>query len=258
MHFHLPKPLHGWREFAGEVGIIVVGVLIALGAEQVVEAAHWRSEAREATESLRDEVADHYVTASEMVMAQPCIDQQLATLEHALLKPGPYVPAPSYTGGTGTFVFRAPTRSWADNVWRTVVSEGIATHLDSGLRFRLASYYAELDSMRASNHDTNLLAVQLRILAQPIQPDAATRANLMQQIEQARGQFSFMKLFGNQVIGMIEDIGMRPPQAYVADGLAQSGTLQFCKAHHLPLGKVEAQRQIIQSIHAYDKATRAH
>jgi hypothetical protein len=32
MHFHLPKPLHGWREFAGEVGIIVLGVLIALGA----------------------------------------------------------------------------------------------------------------------------------------------------------------------------------------------------------------------------------
>jgi hypothetical protein len=31
MHFHLPKPLHGWREFAGEVGIIVVGVLIARG-----------------------------------------------------------------------------------------------------------------------------------------------------------------------------------------------------------------------------------
>jgi hypothetical protein len=30
MHFHLPKPLHGWREFAGEVGIIVIGVLIAL------------------------------------------------------------------------------------------------------------------------------------------------------------------------------------------------------------------------------------
>jgi hypothetical protein len=37
MHFHLPKPLHGWREFGGEVGIIVLGVLIALGAEQIVE-----------------------------------------------------------------------------------------------------------------------------------------------------------------------------------------------------------------------------
>jgi len=30
MHFRLPKPLHGWREFAGEVGTIVIGVLIAL------------------------------------------------------------------------------------------------------------------------------------------------------------------------------------------------------------------------------------
>ena len=28
------KPLHGWRTFWGEVGIIVLGVLIALGAQQ--------------------------------------------------------------------------------------------------------------------------------------------------------------------------------------------------------------------------------
>ena len=32
MHFQLPKPLHGWRQFFGEVGIIVICVLIALGA----------------------------------------------------------------------------------------------------------------------------------------------------------------------------------------------------------------------------------
>jgi hypothetical protein len=34
MHFHLPKPLHGWREFAGEVEIIVLGVLIASSASE--------------------------------------------------------------------------------------------------------------------------------------------------------------------------------------------------------------------------------
>ena len=32
MHFHVPKPLHGWRAFTGEVGIIVIGVLIALAS----------------------------------------------------------------------------------------------------------------------------------------------------------------------------------------------------------------------------------
>ena len=44
MHFHLPKPAHGWRELAGEVGIIVLGVLIALGAEQTVENIRARHE----------------------------------------------------------------------------------------------------------------------------------------------------------------------------------------------------------------------
>ena len=33
MKLLVPKPLHGWRQFAGEVEIIVIGVLIALGAE---------------------------------------------------------------------------------------------------------------------------------------------------------------------------------------------------------------------------------
>jgi hypothetical protein len=47
MHFHLPKPLHGWREFVGEVGISVLGVLIALGAEQVIETVHGNAEVRQ-------------------------------------------------------------------------------------------------------------------------------------------------------------------------------------------------------------------
>jgi hypothetical protein len=52
MHIHLPKPLHGWREFLGEVGVIVIGVLVALGAEQVVENLHHRSQVHEATDKL--------------------------------------------------------------------------------------------------------------------------------------------------------------------------------------------------------------
>ena len=37
MRFDLIKPVNGWRAFWGEVGIIVLGVLIALGAQQVAE-----------------------------------------------------------------------------------------------------------------------------------------------------------------------------------------------------------------------------
>ena len=58
MHFHLPKPLHGWRAFAGEVGIIVVGVLIALGAKQVVDTIHDRAEVRDAEGAMVAELRD--------------------------------------------------------------------------------------------------------------------------------------------------------------------------------------------------------
>ena len=34
MHLHMPKPLHGGREFIHEITIAVLGVLIALGANQ--------------------------------------------------------------------------------------------------------------------------------------------------------------------------------------------------------------------------------
>jgi hypothetical protein len=50
MHVHLPKALHGWRELLKEVGIIVLGVLIALSAEQAVESLHWHQRAATARE----------------------------------------------------------------------------------------------------------------------------------------------------------------------------------------------------------------
>lgn len=42
MHVHIPKPIHGWKAFGTEIITIVIGILIALALEQVVEWLHWR------------------------------------------------------------------------------------------------------------------------------------------------------------------------------------------------------------------------
>jgi hypothetical protein len=256
MHFHLPKPLHGWREFVGEVGIIVIGVLIALGAEQMVEAVHWRHEADRAQDSVQNEIADHAFSASEIVIAYPCIDQQLLTLEQKLLQPGAYVPAPSYSTAAGDGPYRAPSRLWDNNVWESAKSEGVASHLDSDLRLTLSSYYGQVAGMRDINHQTDQLWWRLRILSRPIQPDATTRSNLIQQLEETRGRFAFMKLVSNQLLGTIEDMNMQPPAKYIRSALAGSGTLQFCREHHLPLGKIEPQHFVIRSIRAFESEKR--
>lgn len=56
MHFHVPKPLHGWREFVGEVAIIVLGVLIALGAEAAVQSIEWRHKVGAAVADMNNEL----------------------------------------------------------------------------------------------------------------------------------------------------------------------------------------------------------
>jgi hypothetical protein len=77
MHFHLPKPLHGWREFAGEVGIIVVGVLIALGAEQIVETVHWRDQASATRSALLQDASNNLGAALWRQKQQGCVNRRL-------------------------------------------------------------------------------------------------------------------------------------------------------------------------------------
>lgn len=52
----IPTPLKGWRVFAGEVGVIVLGVLLALGAQEIVEDLQMRADVREFRRSIDHEI----------------------------------------------------------------------------------------------------------------------------------------------------------------------------------------------------------
>jgi hypothetical protein len=81
MRLRLPKPLHGWRQLAGEVGIIVVGVLIALGAQQVAETVHWRSEVVQFREAEDAELANNFAALQYRVNQSPCALRRIAELQ---------------------------------------------------------------------------------------------------------------------------------------------------------------------------------
>jgi len=74
------QPARGWRTFAGEVGVIVLGVFLALGAQQVAEAVNHRSEAAETRASLVREIRESLGTLELRRAAQPCIDHRLKEL----------------------------------------------------------------------------------------------------------------------------------------------------------------------------------
>jgi len=77
MEFHKPKPVHSWREFLKEYAIIVLGVLTALGLEQIVEAIHDRSRIAQARENIRSEIAANIGLMGTRDKTESCVSHRL-------------------------------------------------------------------------------------------------------------------------------------------------------------------------------------
>ena len=104
MDTHKPKgAIHGWRELAKEVGIIVIGVLIALGAGQVASAVHDRTIADEARESVRAEVRENLWWIERRAGHEPCVRQRLDEIGDVLdrARHGRPYPTPQQIGRAG-------------------------------------------------------------------------------------------------------------------------------------------------------------
>jgi hypothetical protein len=86
MDIHLPKPMHGWRAFGGEVGIIVLGVLIALGFGQLAETIHEGTIAAQARDAVRAEVRENLWWLEYREKREPCIRRRLAELDDLLAR----------------------------------------------------------------------------------------------------------------------------------------------------------------------------
>ena len=106
MDIHKPKPWHGRREFLKEVGIIVIGVLIALAAEQVAEALRDRHKAAEARAEIRAEIAQNLGRMAVRLRTDECVKSRLEEVG-ALLDAraaGQPPPKPIWIGRPQTFV----------------------------------------------------------------------------------------------------------------------------------------------------------
>src|SRR6185437_6092695 len=81
MDIHKPKSWHGWREFLKEVGTIVIGVLVALAAEQAVEWVHRQHQRAEARDVIRREIADNLAELDLRTPSRDCVQRRLSEVE---------------------------------------------------------------------------------------------------------------------------------------------------------------------------------
>ena len=205
MHFHLPKPLHGWREFAGEVGIIVVGVLIALAFEQVAEGMRWRSAVAESEASMRKELSeDDGPQVFERLAFSPCIDAQIDALQAGLVKERdagvPFRPAPLVVPAYFT---------WDSDAYRQAMASSTLSHMAIARSYAWSSPYTLMAGMDAANVREIADYAELRMLsATPEHPSEQMRTTLLSALARARGDNKLMTLLATKFIAYSSEPGI--------------------------------------------------
>lgn len=242
MFLKVLKPLHGWRAFIGEVAIIVIGVGIALVAQQLVENWNWQGQVAHADEQLIGESRDNFNYAAEEVTAQPCLNVQLDRMLAAVTAPGDRLtPLPPIASVFGPVALRRPSRAWRSDIWNSVLSDGIAAHLPDDRRQLFANLYAQLANERMLAEQATALNSRLNLMLNPVALDLTLRARLLEEIAEQRAIQNHLALVGVQMMGTMWALGQAPSASSVDQYLAQSGTIKYCRSKGLPLANWRTQ-----------------
>ena len=153
---HAPKPFHGWREFLKEYGVIVLGVLTALAAEQIVQRIHERAQVEELRSALRGELADSRARWEDMKAGHDCAIKRLAAVEQWLRTAAP--------GERLVDGYEPMLWNMHSSAWDIAKTSPAAEHIPLDERLLYASLYSATDNWREYLNDESTNAVQLNAL----------------------------------------------------------------------------------------------
>jgi len=200
MEIHKPKPVHGWRELLSEIVVIVMGVSIALAAEQLVETLHWREQVQGAHRSLAADMSDVLGMAAEREGFSSCLDERLNHLADD-------IDEASRTGRLPPqgAMHRAPRRLWRLNSWDGLVAAGIGPHLTREELFRISQMAFYLSLAEQADSDENAQWTRLYTMVGPGRIAEVGELNdLRAALSAARGDAKSLRLAMAQIAHMIE------------------------------------------------------
>lgn len=205
MHFHLPKPLHGWRAFVGEVGIIVIGVLIALGAQQVVESWQWHQKAEQTKKILDAELHRDAVSAYDWLTVAPCVDQQLTSIDKALSsarRSGNVQATPQLT---------PPLEVFTEDAWLDARAMQVADHLSPQTVALYSSLFFLSRDLAGAIPELHNEAAELQSLSNGVSPISTAEVGAYQrQAGRVRELLDRVELGETLLLGELKNHGIEP------------------------------------------------
>jgi len=218
MRARLPKPLHGWRVFIGEVGVIVLGVVIALAAQQAAESLNERREAAETRNALTTEIEETLAILELRRLAQPCIDRRLKELRAIV----------NLWGRTRSFetpgwVSQAPWFAFSTARFDAAQSAGRLALLSSEEQYRFGLMVASLLDFRDIQQRESEAWSTLRMLQSgPEALSTSDRTAIREALQDASTLNHYAQISVGQRLPQAASFGWRPDMKRVQERMRQA------------------------------------
>jgi hypothetical protein len=202
-----PKRVHNWPDFLKEVGTIVLGVIIALAAEQAVDTYNWHHEVGVVEDSLDDELADSLFAARERVKISDCQSRTLDRLDQLADE------------SRNTLVIRNPpvtrNRVWGSSAWDAAVASGAIAHMPHDTRNAYAELFSFVRLFRELNLRQQELWATVSAYRRPRPLTETSRERFIEAISQLRSLTGTMNLAAKQFVDAAKplNIPLTPEQA---------------------------------------------
>jgi hypothetical protein len=233
MDVHLPKPLHGWREFVGEVGIIVLGVLIALGFEQLVDQWRWHQEVGSTRQAIANELVEAANQGALRIAVEDCLRDRIGELSARLNKTNgrwtadtmPLAPSaqptPHWDNRSMARVYAVPLVGWSQDAWDTAKSAGVLDHMGREEAASYSAVYGEIAGIREYQNQELLLESNLSFLSADQQLDDRSRNDALGKLGQLDALNATNAGLGSLILEQVKTLHLHVDRTSSAEQLKQ-------------------------------------
>ena len=178
MHIHVPKPIHGWKQFFNEVFVIVVGIAIALTGEQLLET--WREHhlADKSLGAIEDELEVNLGRMKARIDTAGSIDRRLNEI-------AAYIEAPAGTKRP-TWVGRPQFWTMQTSAAEAARSYGSLTVLPRDEQMAISTVYGSMAQFADIERDEQWAWAELRSITEDRDLSDSDKASLRQALQRAR------------------------------------------------------------------------
>lgn len=221
------RPRDGWRVFAGEVGVIVLGVLIALAAQQAVDEWRWSKEVARTKADLDKEILLNVALGAERVAINPCLTGRLGELGKKLAgSDGQWAANPYRTGRSLAatswqwsmpLAYRAPLRSFLSDSWEQAKATGLLLHMNPDEVARYSSIYDAVADLRELNKEEWRAIPELSFLAFDGRLDPVLRERGLSRVAVLDTYNATIVLVANQLANAAQELDGRMSATVIDD-----------------------------------------